>query len=84
MLGNRGGSSCPDGSKEITSKLTCDNACAVLLGKSVQGAQKNGKECYKAGNGKCRQDGRQGNNAFLLCMKQGMISMHEYVNDNKE
>jgi len=40
----------------ITNKQECKDACTQLLMQT--GTLKNNKPCYRAGNGKCRQDGR--------------------------
>ena len=52
--GEKGGS-CENGSM-IIDKQECENACTELNIDS--GAMQNGKPCYQAKNGKCRQDGK--------------------------
>ena len=47
----------------------CKTACDTL-GKNI-GRMKNGKECYIAGNGDCRQAGRRGKKSSLVCMERG-------------
>ena len=54
FVGERGGS-CEDGSM-IMDRNECKNACDML--EMITGTLKNNKACYRAGNGKCRQDGR--------------------------
>ena len=62
---DKGESSCSRGSK-IMAKMECQAACAALDINSI-GKLKNDKPCYKAANGKCRQDGRHGLQASLVC-----------------
>ena len=64
----KGEKSCTSGSI-IISKSECRIACAQLQLKMVAG--RDGKSCYKAGNGKCRQDGRDGRKASLICKNEG-------------
>ena len=64
----KGEKSCTSGSI-IVSKSECQIACAQLQLKIVGG--RDGKSCYKAGNGKCRQDGRDGRKASLICKNEG-------------
>ena len=42
------------------------------------------KECYIAGNGKCRQDGKRGRKTSLVCVEQGNMQIHKgmYTNLN--
>ena len=51
----------------------CETACTEL-GLSA-GTLKDNNACYKAGNGKCRQDGRQGSKVNLVCMSDGNESL---------
>ena len=44
----------------------CRIACQTLF-KEVGNDLRNGKACYVAGNQKCRQDGRFGPKASLVC-----------------
>ena len=62
----KGESSCETGSKIMTTR-ECELACKWL--EKVIGSLKNGKACYIAGNGKCRQDGRQGRKTSLVCTR---------------
>ena len=64
----KGEKSCSSGSI-IISKSECEIACAQLQLK--MGVVRDGKPCYKAGNGKCRQDGRAGKEASLICTSEG-------------
>ena len=60
----RGRRSCLSG-EMIHEKMECTFACLKLglpLAKMTDG-----KPCYQAGNGKCRQDGRNGSGASLVC-----------------
>ena len=54
FVGDRGGT-CKEGSI-IMDKIDCLLACDML--NIVTGTLRNNYECYRAGNGKCRQDGR--------------------------
>ena len=61
----KGLGSCSLGSK-ITSINDCARACSIM-GVGPLATLKDGNACYKAGNGKCRQDGREGSGASLIC-----------------
>ena len=61
----KGKESCSLGSK-ITSRIECEKACSKLYVGPLA-TLKDGKACYKAANGKCRQDGRRGSGASLIC-----------------
>ena len=67
FIGNKGGS-CEDGAL-IISKQDCKNACNMLS--IPTGAMRNNKTCYLAGNGKCRQDGRQSSKTSPICQRNG-------------
>ena len=56
---------CVSGSK-ILGTAQCEAACLEL--EIPIATLKDGNACYKAGNGKCRQDGKHGAGAFLICM----------------
>ena len=58
--------SCINGSK-ILGATECNDACSELEIGPIASLS-DGKPCYQAGNGKCRQDGRQGKSASLVCM----------------
>ena len=61
-----GEKSCINGSM-ILGANECDAACSELeIGPIV--SLSDGNPCYQAGNGKIRQDGRQGKSASLVCM----------------
>ena len=64
-LGFKGDQSCSDGDKIMTTQ-ECRIACQTLF-KEVGNDLRNGKACYVAGNQKCRQDGRFGPKASLVC-----------------
>ena len=52
----------------IMDRNECKNACDIL--EMMTGTLKNNKVCYRAGNGKCRQDGRfngQNTKISLIC-----------------
>ena len=71
VLERRGEKSCKDGSR-ISSSLECTEACNAL--QKNFGYLKNGKVCYVAGNGRtCKQDGRHGAKASLICKGNGTI-----------
>ena len=56
----------------IMDRNECKNACDML--EMITGTLKNNKVCYRAGNGKCRQDGRfNGPNTkiSLICKSNG-------------
>ena len=63
-----GQTSCQNGTKIIHAE-DCKTACLELERKI--GKMKTGKECYIAGNGKCRQAGRRGKKSSLVCIKRG-------------
>ena len=50
----------------ILTTVDCEDACNDL-GIGPIGKLKDGNPCYMAGNGKCRQDGRDGSGASLIC-----------------
>ena len=51
----------------------CETACKWL--KKDVGRLIDGKACYIAGNGKCRQDGRPGRKTSLVCSRGGNVGM---------
>ena len=67
FIGDKGGS-CEEGAL-ILSKQDCKNACDRLS--IPTGAMRNNKACYLAGNGKCRQDGRQSTKTSPICQRKG-------------
>ena len=65
-----GQNSCQNGTKVMNAQ-DCTSACNTL--EKNMGKMKDGKACYIAGNGKCRQDGRHGARARLVCMNKGNV-----------
>ena len=61
----KGATSCSDGDTIVTSQ-ECESACQTL-GKAIGNDLKDSEECYVAGNQKCRQDGRVGAKASMVC-----------------
>ena len=68
IVEKRGANSCTQGSS-ILDTSECEIACDHLNLK--RGALKDGKPCYMAGNGKCRQNARPGRKASLICKNSG-------------
>ena len=62
---------CPSGS-EVKDKDECKEAC-TSLGIRLSNTFKNGKPCFKAGNGVCKQSGNFGSKASLLCKQLGKV-----------
>ena len=60
------GESCLSGSTTILNAVDCETACKDQ-GIDSFGKLKDGNPCYLAGNGKCRQDGKDGSGASLIC-----------------
>ena len=52
----------------------CKAACEYI-GITKLGRRKNGKECYIAGNGKCRQEPRRGSKTLLVCKRGNIASL---------
>ena len=71
VLGKKGARSCTDGDTIVTSQ-ECEVACQTL-GKAMGNDLKDSEECYVAGNQKCRQDGRVGTKASLVCKGRGFL-----------
>lgn len=67
-----GQNSCQNGTK-IMNAQDCTSACNTL--EKNTGKMKDGKACFIAGNGNCRQTGRRGKKSSLVCMQRGNISM---------
>ena len=59
-----GAKSCKYGA-EVMNKDECKMACDEL--KLVKGVLMNNSPCYKSGKARCRQDGRHGSKASLIC-----------------
>ena len=73
FIEHKGEKSCSSGTT-ITNSTECIAACTelgVVLGKGVGLGLRDGKECYKAGNGKCRQDAHHKARASLICKNEG-------------
>merc|ERR1711936_1187032 len=67
FLGAKGFKSCTNGSA-ITNKTECVAACTYL--KLPLKSMTDGKNCFRAGNGDCKQSGSHGSTAKLVCKKQ--------------
>ena len=64
---------CTGGSK-ITGIEECKAACNDLdIELTNEKNFKDGKLCFKGGNRKCSQNGRNGKNAFLVCTDKGNL-----------
>ena len=78
FLGEQGELHCKSGLR-IMDASECRNACNVLeitLGRPFR----NSNPCYKAKNGKCRQDGRQTSAVLFVCKSSGdLIENDEYI-----
>ena len=68
FLGEKGERLCQVGDL-IDSKDECRIACGVL--EMPIGRLKERRPCYRAGNGKCKQDGRHGSSATMICKNKG-------------
>ena len=68
FLGEKGERLCQVGDL-IDSKDECRIACDVL--EMPIGRLKERRPCYRAGNGKCKQDGRHGSSATMICKNKG-------------
>ena len=64
MVEKKGERFCREGST-ISSSMECRNACNAL--NKGFGYLKHRRLCYVAGNGRCKQDGRHGSKASLIC-----------------
>ena len=71
-----GNKDCPGGS-EILDKEECEQAC-TRLGINLSNALKNGKPCFKAGDGLCRQSSSTGLKAQKVCKQSGKVIF--YIN----
>ena len=63
---------CRGGSKIMKVK-ECKSACNELEIPLSSKPFKNGKPCFRGGNGKCFQNGRRGKKAKLICTKKGIL-----------
>ena len=70
-LREQGIKQCPTGS-EVTDTHECKEACTGL-GIRLSNNFKNGKPCFKAGNGDCKQIGSVGSKASLICKQLGKV-----------
>ena len=70
-LQEQGIKQCTDGS-EVKDANECKEACK-RLGIRLSKTFKNGKTCFKAGNGACKQSGTIGAKASLICKPLGKI-----------
>ena len=70
-LQGQGIKQCPDGS-EVRDANECKEACRGL-GIRLSNKFRNGKTCFKAGNGACMQGGNLGAKASLICKQLGKI-----------
>ena len=70
-LREKGIKRCPTGS-EVTDTHECKAACTGL-GIRLSNNFKNGKPCFKAGNGVCKQIGSLGSKASLICKQLGKV-----------
>ena len=70
-LQGQGIKQCADGS-EVRDTNECKEACRGL-GIRLSNMFKNGKTCFKAGNGACKQSGTIGAKASLICKPLGKI-----------
>ena len=68
-LREKGIKRCPAGS-EVMDQDECKEAC-TSLGIRLSNTFKNGKPCFKAGNGVCKQSGSIGSKALLVCKEAG-------------
>ena len=57
----------------------CKTACNELQITLSSAAFKDGKPCYKGGNGKCSQNGRNGNRATMVCTYKGNLLQKLYL-----
>ena len=74
ILGEQGRKQCLVGSKVLDTK-ECKEACAKL-GIQLSNSFKNGRPCFKAGNGKCKQTASIGAKASLVCKAIGKINFY--------
>ena len=77
ILREQGKKQCLVGSKVLDTK-ECQEACAKL-GIQLSNSFKNGRPCFKAGNGKCRQSASIGAKASLVCKAIGKINFYSFL-----
>ena len=76
ILREQGRKQCLIGSKVLDTN-ECKEACAKL-GIQLSNSFKNGRPCFKAGNGKCRQSASIGAKASLVCKAIGKINFYSF------
>ena len=76
ILREQGRKQCLIGSKVLDTN-ECKEACAKL-GIQLSNSFKNGRPCFKAGNGKCRQSASIGAKASLVCKAIGKIEFYSF------
>ena len=76
ILREQGRKQCLIGSKVLDTN-ECKEACAKL-GIQLSNSFKNGRPCFKAGNGKCRQSASIGAKASLVCKTIGKINFYSF------
>ena len=77
ILREQGRKQCLVGSKVLDTK-ECKEACAKL-GIQLSNSFKNGRPCFKAGNGKCKQSASIGAKASLVCKAIGKINFYSVL-----
>ena len=73
---------CTGGSK-IRDAEDCKSACNELDITLSSSTFKDGKPCYKGGNGQCSQNGRNGQLAIFVCTYEGNLLHVIYLHINK-
>ena len=76
-LRDQGIKRCPAGS-EVSDTNECKEAC-TNLGIRLSHAFKDGKPCFRAGNGLCKQSGNVGSKASLVCKQSGKFICHHIL-----
>ena len=76
ILREQGRKQCLIGSKVLDTN-ECKEACAKL-GIQLSNSFKNGRPCFKAGNGKCKQSASIGAKASLVCKTIGKINFYSF------
>ena len=69
---------CRGGSKIINVE-ECKSACNELEITLSNKRFKNGKPCFRGGNGKCSQNGMNGKQAVLICTNTGIFLYDVYL-----
>ena len=69
---------CRGGSK-IKKVKECKSACKELEIPLSSKPFKNGKPCFRGGNGKCSQNGMHGKQAILICSNTGIFLDDVYL-----